>query len=104
MAWPAAKLSLLLVLPFLAQGLTSTAPAAERTDSSAEGRDFFERKIRPLFVERCYECHSAEAKKLKGGLRFDLKDGVLKGGDSGPAVLPGDPEKSLLIVANVASR
>src|SRR5262245_51399120 len=65
------------------------------------GEDFalFENRIRPLFIEQCYECHSATAKKLKGGLRLDSRDDLLKGGDSGPAIIPGDPERSLLIKA-----
>jgi uncharacterized protein DUF1553/uncharacterized protein DUF1549/cytochrome c len=66
---------------------------------SDPGIEFFETKIRPLLVERCYECHSARAEKLKGGLFLDSKEGVLKGGDSGPAIVPGNPEKSLLIKA-----
>src|SRR5688572_510533 len=66
---------------------------------SDTGVDFFERKIRPVLVERCYECHSAQAEKLKGGLLLDTKEGVLKGGDTGPAIVPGNPEKSLLIKA-----
>ncbi|MSU58829.1 MAG: DUF1553 domain-containing protein [Pedosphaera sp.] len=74
------------------------APAAVRT-VTPEAAEFFEKKIRPLFTDRCYECHSAEAKKIKGGLRLDLRDGALKGGDSGPAVVPGEPEKSRLIKA-----
>lgn len=60
---------------------------------------FFEQKIRPVLVERCYECHSADAAKLKGGLLLDSQAGLLKGGDSGPALTPGDPEASLLITA-----
>ncbi len=60
--------------------------------------DFFEKKVRPLLVERCMECHSAEA-KVKGGLRLDWREGWAKGGDSGPAIVPGNPEKSLLIEA-----
>jgi mono/diheme cytochrome c family protein len=70
------------------------APAPERA-----GAEFFENHIRPLFAEHCYKCHSASAEKLKGGLGLDTRDGLLKGGDSGPAVVPGDPEKSLLIKA-----
>lgn len=66
---------------------------------SPEAAEFFEKKIRPLLDERCYECHSAEANKFKGGLRLDIRDGALKGGDSGPAVIPGKPEESLLIKA-----
>jgi hypothetical protein len=68
-------------------------------DSSAEGVDFFEKKIRPLFADNCYKCHSAEAEKVKGGLLLDTRDGLLKGGDTGPAIVPGDAEKSLLIKA-----
>ena len=67
--------------------------------ASDPGVDFFERKIRPLLAERCYECHGAKAEELKGGLFLDSKEGVLKGGDSGPAIVPGNPEKSLLIKA-----
>src|SRR5215210_8645482 len=59
--------------------------------------DFFEKKIRPVLAEQCYECHSASAKKLKGGLLLDTREGVLKGGDSGPAIVPGKPAKSLLL-------
>jgi len=61
--------------------------------------EFFEKKIRPLLVEHCYKCHSAESEKVKGGLRLDTRAGLLKGGDTGPAIVPGDPEKSLLIKA-----
>tara|TARA_B100000614_G_scaffold262507_1_gene296438 strand:- start:1330 stop:4176 length:2847 start_codon:yes stop_codon:yes gene_type:complete len=68
-------------------------------DFSAQDLDFFEQKIRPLFVENCYKCHSSNSKKLKGGLRMDHRDGVLKGGDTGPAIVAGKPEQSLLIEA-----
>ena len=62
------------------------------------GIAFFEQKVRPVLVEHCYSCHSAEAKKLKGGLYLDSKSGWEKGGDSGePVVVPGKPEASLLI-------
>ena len=46
-----------------------------------EGIEFFEKKIRPVLVEQCYSCHSTAAKKVKGGLRLDTRDGLLKGGD-----------------------
>jgi hypothetical protein len=59
--------------------------------------DFFEKHIRPVLVESCYECHSARSEKLRGGLMLDTRDGVLKGGDSGPAIVAGNPEKSLLL-------
>jgi len=65
--------------------------------ATADDHAFFESKIRPVLVERCYECHSAE--KTKGGLALDTKAGWEKGGDSGPAILPGKPDESLLIKA-----
>jgi mono/diheme cytochrome c family protein len=74
---------------------TSTLVAAP---PSAEQTDFFEKQIRPLLANRCYECHSAE-KKTKGGLALDTAASTLKGGDTGPALVAGDPEKSLLIEA-----
>jgi hypothetical protein len=58
---------------------------------------FFEKTIRPLLINRCYECHSAESGKSKGGLLLDSRDAVLKGGDSGPALIAGNPDKSRLI-------
>ncbi len=67
-------------------------------DISPAQAEFFENKIRPLLAERCYECHSAE-KKQKGNLLLDTKEGTLKGGDTGPAIVAGDPAKSLLIKA-----
>ena len=63
---------------------------------------FFEKKIRPVLVAQCYECHSAEAVtrgKLKGMLTVDTRAGLLKGGDSGPAIVPGKPGESLLLKA-----
>ena len=74
--------------------------AADRP--SAAGIDFFEKKIRPALVEHCYACHSAEAvqaKKLKGNLRLDTREGLRQGGDSGPVVVPGNAKKSLLLAA-----
>lgn len=66
--------------------------------ASSDGIAFFEQKIRPVLVEHCYSCHSAEAKKLKGNLYLDSKAGWQKGGDSGePVIIPGKPEESLLI-------
>ena len=66
---------------------------------SAEQAAFFESRIRPVLAERCYECHSAQSAKLKGGLLLDSRAGVIRGGDSGPIIAPGDPEASLLIRA-----
>ena len=66
---------------------------------SAEQIEFFENKIRPVLTQHCYSCHSAEATKLKAGLRLDSRAGLLKGGDTGPAIVPGQPDASLLIQA-----
>ena len=65
----------------------------------AEQLEFFEKRIRPVLVEKCYGCHSAKLAKPMGGLRLDSREGVLKGGDSGPAVKPGDPAGSMLAAA-----
>ncbi len=61
--------------------------------------EFFEKKIRPVLVEHCYKCHSAEVKKPKGNLTLDTRAGIRRGGDSGPAVVPGKPQESWLIKA-----
>src|SRR5262245_43013038 len=82
----------------IAVGLLLASPAL----AGDTGVEFFEKKIRPVLAEQCQKCHSAEAekaKKLKGGLFLDSRDGVLKGGESGPAVVPGEPKKSRLIRA-----
>lgn len=84
--------------------LGANAPAAEEATTpapalTAEQVEFFESRIRPVLIERCYECHAGEAETIKGGLRLDYADGWRKGGDSGPAVLPGKPDESLLIQA-----
>src|SRR5260221_13823992 len=67
---------------------------------SGEDFEFFEKRIRPVLVERCYKCHSLEAEKLKGEFLLDSKEGMLKGGSSGkPAIIPGKAEASRLIEA-----
>ncbi len=64
-----------------------------------DGLDFFEKKIRPVLVKHCYECHSADSEALKGGLLVDSSPGLLKGGDSGPSLVQGKPDESLLLEA-----
>jgi hypothetical protein len=73
--------------------------AATHADKLSAGITFFETKIRPVLVEKCYSCHSADAKELQAGLWLDSRAGVLKGGDSGPAIVPGNPAESVLISA-----
>ncbi len=89
-----AALSCVWLLAFagVESGAADVAPGAD-------GIAFFEAKIRPVLVERCYQCHSAGSEKVKGGLRVNHRDGMVKGGDGGPSVVPGKPEDSLLIEA-----
>src|SRR5262245_1557108 len=96
------RASALIVLSASMAALSASGVAAAdaaKRDADRDGLEFFEQKIRPLLADKCYECHSASSKKLKGGLRLDFRDGVRKGGDSGPAISPGKPEASLLIKA-----
>jgi len=79
--------------------LVLTALPVHAAEPTAEETEHFEKKIRPLLVEHCYSCHSAMATKLKGGLRVDSRPLLLTGGDTGPALVPGQPEKSKLIQA-----
>ena len=75
----------------------SSAPAwVAAAEPTKEQLDFFENKIRPILTDKCYKCHSVESGKSKGGLTLDTKPGWEKGGDAGPAVVPGNVEKSPL--------
>jgi cytochrome c553 len=76
--------------------LASSAAAAPPDDA---GNAFFEKRIRPILVQHCYACHSAQAKIPQAGLMLDSREGVRKGGDRGPAIVPGKPEESLLVKA-----
>ena len=68
-------------------------------DLTREQVEFFEKKVRPVLVNNCYRCHSKEASSLKGSLYLDSRSGVLSGGESGPAIIPGKPEQSLIFKA-----
>src|SRR5215467_1846484 len=97
---PRQPVGITLVVGLLIAGANGILRASETNDANTrEGIEFFEKKIRPVLVERCYECHSAKAKKPKGGLRLDSRQGILRGGDSGRVIVSGDPERSLLIRA-----
>src|SRR5262245_1031514 len=67
--------------------------------STQTGVDLFVGQVEPILRENCYKCHSHSADKIKGGLLLDSRAAALAGGDSGAALVPGDPEKSLLIQA-----
>ncbi|HUQ68678.1 MAG TPA: PSD1 and planctomycete cytochrome C domain-containing protein, partial [Planctomycetaceae bacterium] len=79
--------------------LLVSAPLRADEPPSAAAIEFFESKIRPVLIAQCYECHSAESKSVKGGLRLDLREASRKGGETGPAVVPGDAAGSLLLAA-----
>jgi hypothetical protein len=87
------RIVMTLLLSLLLQ--TSTARAAD----SDKGAAFFEKKIRPLLVKHCYECHSEEAEERQGGLLLDRRSGWIEGGNTNKAVIPGEPAASLLIKA-----
>lgn len=94
---PLTALTLLLTLGGPPLLWAAEAPAEAKMDPA--GLEFFEKNIRPILTERCYECHSKEKGVSKGGLIMDSRSGLLAGGDLGPAVVPGDLKKSLLLVA-----
>ena len=89
-------------LATIAMALTAFPVAANdavpSTAPSPAALDYFEKKVRPLLVENCYNCHSAD-NKAAGGLRVDDRNGLLQGGGRGAAVVPGDPERSVLLKA-----
>jgi hypothetical protein len=85
--------------PLVASSLAFSAFASALHAAPADDIEFFEERIRPVLAEHCFECHSAGAEKLKGNLLLDSRDGLLKGGDTGPTIVAGDVEQSLLIRA-----
>jgi mono/diheme cytochrome c family protein len=93
------------LLPWLVLVVLASSPAIFAADNlqpdqqkpEAAQEEFFEAKVRPVLADNCMECHGAE--KHKGGLRLDVRAAMLKGGDTGPAVVPGKPEESPLIEA-----
>jgi hypothetical protein len=90
------RLALSVAVPV---GLAGFSVACADDAQDAAGHAFFEAKIRPVLVQQCYKCHSASGKKSEGSLLLDSRDGIRKGGDRGPAVVPGKPKESLLLTA-----
>ena len=90
---------LALITALVAAGSAFAAPNETAPPITAEQRDFFERKIRPVLADKCYKCHAEDAEKIKGGLTLDTREGMLRGGDNGAAVVPGNLKESLLIEA-----
>jgi hypothetical protein len=90
-----------LGLALLGAYVLPTASLSQATEGAATPEEiaFFEKNIRPILVKECYTCHASTAEKIKGGLTLDTREGIRKGGNSGPAVVPGDVKKSLLLQA-----
>src|SRR5688572_19377882 len=91
-------MTLRLIPPLLAAGLTlvcGLVPPGRAADPTPE--EFFEKEVRPLLAERCQTCHGGT--KAGGGLSLTSRDALLKGGERGPAVVPGKPAESLLLKA-----
>lgn len=84
---------------FILTGALAFALPTFADEPTKEQLDFFEGKIRPILSEKCYKCHSLESGKSKGGLTVDLAAATLKGGDTGPGIVPGKPEESLIYKA-----
>jgi hypothetical protein len=98
--WRCALLGALGLGPAAMLAATTTAAAPSippQGPLSSDDLQFFETKIRPLLVNNCYKCHSRDADKIKGGFLLDTREGLLEGGDDGPDVVLGHPEKSRLI-------
>ena len=74
-------------------------PPTDAKEADAKGFEFFETKIRPVLVQHCYKCHSVSGKKSEGSLLLDSRAAIRKGGDRGPAVVPGKPDESWLLTA-----
>ncbi len=103
-AWASAMLDAherMKIWPFIGSLLLATGALLLPACAAASPADteFFEKKIRPVLADHCYECHSGTSKKLKGGLRVDSRAALLAGGDEGPALVPGKPEVSRLFRA-----
>src|SRR5258708_15797698 len=77
----------------------SSGALCRAAEPDEAGAAFLESKIRPILADNCFKCHSARAQKLKAGLFADSLQGLLKGGDNGPAIVPSHPEQSRLVEA-----
>ena len=88
---PLAPLAILLFA-----GAAASQPTASAAAPDPAKVEYFEKKVRPILADHCYHCHSADTKPA-GNLRVDDRNGLLTGGNKGPAVVPGEPGKSLLV-------
>src|SRR5688500_12242241 len=93
------RISLPIVIAVAALGGLAGGVARGEPAEDAAGIEFFEKKVRPVLVRHCYECHSTASAEPKGGLLLDTREGIRRGGETGPAVVPGSVEESLLVSA-----
>src|SRR4051794_2044530 len=91
------QLAVLFAVGLALAGVERRSAAGEVSAKDGSGDRFFVEKVRPLLNSRCVSCHGPE--KSDGGLRLDSRAAALKGGDSGPAFVPGKPDESLLLMA-----
>lgn len=96
---PLRPLAILAVATTVVAACAGDSSHADEFVPTSAQLEFFEREVRPLLADHCYACHSADASKLQAGLLVDSRDALLRGGDSGEALIPGDPDASLLIEA-----
>lgn len=90
-----ARIAIVLAAVFV--GLHGAGSAGAEEAPTPQQLEFFEKEVRPLLAKHCYECHSVNAERVEAKLLLDSRDAHLKGGDSGPAIVPGDVDGSLLI-------
>jgi uncharacterized protein DUF1553/uncharacterized protein DUF1549/cytochrome c len=88
-----------ILVPLVCLGCWVVALPAGEAVSGAADHEFFEKRVRPVLATQCYECHSSKAEKLQASLVLDDRRAMLTGGDSGPALVPGKPDESLLVEA-----
>jgi len=89
-----------VVLGLFASSLPNTSLGQGTEEQLPQAQvEFFESRIRPVLIEHCYECHSADSKIVQANLLVDTKSGLLQGGDSGPSLVPNQPDQSLLLKA-----
>ena len=72
---------------------------AASATQAADTADLYEKNVKPLLAQHCYDCHSEKASEFKGNFKLDSLEGIMKGGDNGPAVIAGDVENSFLLRA-----
>lgn len=92
-------IGLALALPLAVAGAAEVEKSEDVADISAEQRHFFEAKIRPVLVSHCYACHSVGADEVGGKLLLDSREGIVIGGESGPAIDLESPGQSLIMEA-----